>query len=96
MSNNINKNQVFNQIIELQRGFESIDKMLFQIQCVNDSQSYVEQEDGEPITLDSFPDVAMEKIKAIREIILEREKSINKMLDFYLKLYQDIENNEKA
>ena len=95
MSNNINKNQVFNQITELQKSLESIDKFLFKIQCVTDSQSYVEQEDGEPITLDYLPDVAMEKIKAIREIVLEREKTINKMLDFYLKLYQDIENDEK-
>ncbi len=61
-------------------------KFLFKIQCVTDSQSFVEQEDGEPITLDYLPDVAMEKIKAIREIVLEREKTINKMLDFYLKL----------
>ena len=30
----------------------------------------------------------MEKITAIREIVLEREKTINKMLDFYLELYQ--------
>lgn len=95
MSNNINKNQVFNQITELQKSLESIDKFLFKIQCVTDSRSYVEQEEGEPIPLDYLPDVAMEKIKAIREIVLEREKTINKMLDFYLKLYQDIENGEK-
>ena len=95
MSDNISKNQIFNQIAELQKSLESIDKFLFKIQCVTDSQSFVEQEDGEPITLDYLPDVAMEKIKAIREIVLEREKTINKMLDFYLKLYQDIENDEK-
>ena len=69
--------------------------LLFKIQCVTDSQSCVEPEEGEPIPLDYLPDVAMEKIKAIREIVLEREKTINKMLDFYLKLYQDIENDEK-
>ena len=96
MSNNINKNQVFNQIAELQKSLESIDKILFKIQCVTDSQSYVEPEEGEPIPLDYLPDVAMEKIKAIREIVLEREKTINKMLDFYLKLYQDLENTEKC
>ena len=87
MSNNINKNLIFNQIVELQKSLESIDKILFKIQCVTDSQSYVEQEDGEPITLDYRPDVAREKIKAMREIVLEREKTINKMLDFYLNLY---------
>ena len=95
MSNNINKNLIFNQIVELQKRLESVDKMLFSIQCVTDSQSYVDQEDGEPVTLDYLHDVAMEKIKAIREIVLEREKTINKMLDFYLKLYQDLEKDEK-
>lgn len=95
MSNTINKIQVFNQIAELQKNLESVDKILFKIQCVTDSQSCVEPEEGEPIPLDYLPDVAMEKIKAIREIVLEREKTINKMLDFYLKLYQDIENDEK-
>ena len=88
MSNNINKNQVFNQIAELQKSLESIDKILFKIQCVTDSQSCIEPEEGAPIPLDYLPDVAMEKITAIREIVLGREKTINKMLDFYLELYQ--------
>ena len=91
MSNSISKNQIFNQIVELQKSLDSIDKILFKIQCVTDSQHCVEQEDGEPITLDYLPDVAMEKVKAIREIVSEREKTINKMLDFYLKLYNDDE-----
>ena len=95
MTDNINKNQVLNQIAELQKNLESVDKILFKIQCVTDSQSCVESEEGEPIPLDYLPDVAMEKIKAIREIVLEREKTINKMLDFYLILYQDIENDKK-
>ena len=29
MSNNINKNLIFNQIVELQKSLESVDKMLF-------------------------------------------------------------------
>ena len=95
MSNNINSSQVFNQIAELQKNLESIDKILFKIQCVTDSQSYVEQEEGDPIPLDYLPDVAMEKIKTIRDIVLGREKTINKMLDFYLPLYQDLANEEK-
>ena len=95
MSVNINKTQVFNQIVELQKSLDSIESILFKIQCVTDSQSYVETEDGNPLTLDYLPDVALEKIKALREIVSEREKTINKMLDFYLKLYQDIESAEK-
>ena len=95
MSENISKNQVFDQIVDLQKNLESLDKILFKVQCVTDSQSYVEQEDGGAITLDYLPDVAMEKIKTIRDIALEREKTVNKMLDFYLKLYQDAETDDK-
>ena len=87
MSNNISKTQVFNQIAELQKNLESLDKILFKIQCVTDSQSCVEPEEGEPIPLDYLPDVAMEKVKAIHYIVSDREKTINKMLDFYLELY---------
>ena len=93
MFDKINKDKIFNQIIELQKNLESIDNILFKIQCVTDSQSYVEPEDGTPIPLDYLPEVAMEKIKAIREIVLERERTINKMLDFYLNLYQESGNN---
>ena len=45
MSNKtISKEQVFNQIAELQKSLESIDKILFKIQCVSDSQSCIEPE----------------------------------------------------
>ena len=42
--------------------------------------------DGDIMASDKLSEQSMEKIKAIREIVLEREKTINKMLDFYLKL----------
>ena len=95
MTNNINKNQVFNQIVELQKNLESLDKVLFKIQLVNDSQSSVELEDGNCILLDYMPEVALEKVKTIREIVMSREQTINAMLDFYLKLYQKLEKEEK-
>ena len=95
MSNNINKNLIFNQIVELQKSLESVKEELFWIQAATDSPFDVEQEDSESIALEYLHDVVMEKIKAMREIVLEREKTINKMLDFYLKLYQDIEDVEK-
>ncbi len=96
MSNNmIKKEQVFTQIAELQKGLESIDKILFKIQCVNDSQQYVESDDGDPLTLDYMPEVALEKIKAIREIVMSREHTINLMLSFYLSVYDKLEKSEK-
>ena len=68
---------------------------MFWIQSTTDSQFDLEQEAGESIALEYLHDVAMEKIKTIREIALKREKAINKMLDFYLELYQNVENDEK-
>lgn len=94
--NKLTKKELFNQITELQNHLDSIDKILFKVQCVTDSQSYVEPEEGNPIPLDYLPEVALEKIKAIREIVTTREKTITTMLDFYLKVYNDIENTEKV
>ena len=93
MSNNLNKNQVFNQIADLQKSLESIDKILFKIQCVNDTQGYVENEDS-PIILEYSADVAKTKVDVIREIAMYREITIRKMLDFYLSVYKELENTE--
>ena len=93
MSNNIDKNQVFNQIVELQKNLGSIKDFLFYLTSISESQSCADQE--ESIVLEYSPDVAKAKIDVIREVVMQREKTLNKMLDFYLKLYQDIENDEK-
>lgn len=96
MSDNmITKERVFTQIAELQKNLESIDQVLFKIQCVNDSQSYVESEDGDPLLLDYKPEIALEKIKVIREIVMSREHTINSMLSFYLSVYNQLEDAEK-
>lgn len=93
MSNKLNKNQVFNQIADLQKSLESIDKILFKVQCVNDTQGYVENEDS-PIILEYSADVAKTKVDVIREIAMSRENTIRKMLDFYLSVYKELENTE--
>lgn len=95
MSNNINKNQVFQQISELQNNMSSIKEFLFYTSAISETQSCVEREDEEPVVLEYSADVAKTKIDVIREVVMQREKTINKMLDFYLKLYQDLEKGEK-
>ena len=96
MSDNmIKKEQVFAQIAELQKDLGSIDKILFYIQGVSDSQQYVESDDGDPLTLDYMPEVALEKIKTIREIVRSRELTINSMLSFYLSVYNELKDAEK-
>ena len=99
MTNNINtdnitKEQVFNQIAQLQKNLEPLDMILFKVQCVSDSQSYAEQEEGAPMLLDYMPDVALEKINVIREITISRERTINTMLDFYLSVYKKLDDAE--
>ena len=96
MSEKLNKVQVFEQIVKLQESLESIDKILFKIQCVNDSQECDKDEEGNITLLDYMPEVSLEKIKAIREIVMSRETTVRTLLDFYLSVYKKLEDEEKA
>ena len=96
MSENLNKVQVFEQIVKLQSSLESIDGILFKIQLVNDSQEYDKDDDGNIIVLDYMPEVSLEKIKAIREIVMSRETTVRTLLDFYLSVYKKLEEEEAS
>ena len=96
MSQNLNKIQVFEQIVKLQSSLESIDNILFKIQLVSDSQKYDKDDDGNIIALDYMPEVSLEKINAIREIVMSRETTIRTLLDFYLSVYKKLEDEEKS
>ena len=96
MSQNLNKVQVFEQIVKLQSSLESIDNILFKIQLVSDSQKYDKDDDGNIIALDYMPEVSLEKINAIREIVMSRETTVRTLLDFYLSVYKKLEDEEKS
>ena len=96
MSEKMNKMQVFEQIVKLQESLESIDKILFKIQCVNDSQDSVTEDESKIILLDYMPEVSLEKIKAIREIVMSRESTVRTLLDFYLSVYRKLEDEEAS
>lgn len=96
MSENLNKVQVFEQIVKLQSSLESMDNILFKIQLVNDSQKYDQDEGGNIIVMDYMPEVSLEKIKAIREIVMSRETTVRTLLDFYLSVYKKLEDEEKS
>ena len=96
MSENLNKVQIFEQIVKLQESLESIDKILFKIQCVNDSQDSVTADESKIILLDYMPEVSLEKIKAIREIVMSRESTVRTLLDFYLSVYRKLEDEEAS
>ena len=96
MSQNLNKIQVFEQIVKLQSSLESIDNSLYKIQLVNDSQEYDKDDEGSIIALDYMPEVSLEKVKAIREIVMSRETTVRTLLDFYLSVYKKLEDEEKS
>ena len=96
MSQNLNKIQVFEQIVKLQSSLESIDNILYKIQLVNDSQEYDKDDEGSIIALDYMPEVSLEKVKAIREIVMSRETTVRTLLDFYLSVYKKLEDEEKS
>lgn len=94
MSENLNKVRVFEQIVKLQEDLESLDSILFKIQLVSDSQKYDQDEEGNIVVMDYMPEVSLEKIKAIREIVMTRETTLRTMLDFYLSVYKKAEEEE--
>ena len=96
MSEKMNKIQVFEQIVKLQSSLESIDSILFKIQVVNDSQEYDKDDEGSIVVLDYMPEVSLEKIKAIREIVMSREQTVRTLLDFYLSVYRKLEAEEAS
>lgn len=94
MSEYLNKAQVFEQIVKLQSSLESMDNILFKIQLVHDSQEYDKDDQGNIVVLDYMPEVSLEKIKAIREIVMSRETTVRTLLDFYLSVYRKLEQEE--
>jgi len=94
MSEQLNHKQVFEQIVKLQEEMGKLDQILFKIQCISESQEYVEGEDG-PILREYSEDVALEKINTLRQIVVARETTYNRMLNFYLDLFQYLENKEE-
>ena len=94
MSEILNKVRVFEQIVKLQEDLESLDSILFKIQLVSDSQKYDQDEEGNIVVMDYMPEVSLEKIKAIREIVMTRETTLRTMLDFYLSVYKKTEEEE--
>ncbi len=90
MSDKLTLNQIYNQITELQKQMESLQGVLFQFQCVQTQQDYVESDDGEITLLDYMPEVSLEKIKAIKEIVLAREENLSELLHFYLMVYRQL------
>ena len=88
----LTKEQIYLQITELQGYLSSMEDALEKLQCVSESAQTVKVADGNVLALEYFPDVALEKIKSIKELLLTRERTLQMMIDFYLRIYGTIEN----
>ena len=87
--------EVWDRVVATQNQLESVDKILYRVQCVAASGTYVDVEDsehyGEP--LDYCAEVSLEKIQAIKEIACTREHTLKQLLDFYIREYEECKMN---
>ncbi len=89
--------EAWERIVATQNQLESVDKILFKVQCIEESGKYVDIEDtdsehyGEP--LEYCSKVALEKIQTIKEISCTREHTLKQLLDFYIHVYEDCKLN---
>ena len=90
----ISQYQVFRRVAELQRTLDSMEKILFKVQTVSDKQQRVEKDDGEQLVTACVPEVALEKLKTIRELVLAREQTVKMMLEFYLEVYRTLDGKK--
>ncbi len=64
------------------------------LQVINGVKEFQQYDADDGIPLEYCSDVALEKIKAINEIQVTRESTYSKLLDFYLRLYDELDKEE--
>ncbi len=96
----ITLNEAWDRIIATQNQLGNIERILFSVQCVEESAKFVDvagegsEHDGEP--LDYCSEVALEKIQAIKEIACTREKTLKQLIDFYIRVYENADYSEES
>lgn len=97
MSENINANEqkysipyVLEQIEKLHTEMQNLERIYLTIHGVGDSNSIIKDEDGNTEQNTLQGEVAVAKLKTISEIFHHREESLQKLLAFYEKIYDDL------
>ena len=91
--NELTLREIWDRIVATQDQLESIEKLAFYLSGVEESGSYVQVEEsdsehyGEPLTY--CKEVALEKIRATKEMVCAREQTLKGLLDFYTGLYNE-------
>lgn len=86
--------EIWNRIVTTQDQLESIEKVVFYMTGVDESGSYVQLEEsdsehyGEPLPY--CKEVALEKIRAMKEVMIAREQTLKGLLDFYTSVYNEL------
>ena len=96
----LTKREIWDRIVATQDQIESIDKMVFYMTGVDESGSFVQVEEsdsehyGEPLPY--CKEVALEKIRAMKELAIAREQTLKGLLDFYMSVYNERESATTA
>ena len=92
--------EAWNRIVATQGQLGNIEKILFFLDSVSESASYVEANDEEAEhygeSLEYCPQVALEKIQAMKEIACTREKTLKELIDFYIRVYENADFSEES
>ena len=88
--------EVWDRIVATQNQLESIERLAFYFSGVEESESYVQVEEsdsehyGEPLAY--CKEVALEKVRAMKEVACAREETLKSLLDFYMSVYNERKN----
>ena len=92
--------EIWDRITATQDQLESIEKLPFYLSGVEESAPYVQVEEsdsehyGEPLPYSK--EVALEKIRAMKDVVCAREKTLQGLLDFYMGLYNECRNQAEG
>ena len=91
--NEVTLREIWDRIVATQDQLESIEKQAFYLSGIDESGAFVEVEEsdsehyGEPLPY--CKEVALEKIHAMKEMIITREQTLKGLLDFYMAVYNE-------
>lgn len=97
--NELTQREIWDRIVATQDQLESIATLTFHMTGIEESAPYVEVEEsdtehyGEPLPY--CKEVALEKVRAMKEVAIAREETLKGLLDFYMDAYNR-QNTETA
>ena len=96
--NELTLREIWDRIVATQEQLENIDRLVFYFTGVEESGSFVQVEEtdsehyGEPLPY--CKEVALEKIRAMKEVAIAREQTLKGLLDFYMSVYNQQKSRE--